>query len=239
MLKQSPQSTPYVSALPSVTAAAGHGGGGEAGAGNAASAPGLASSRNGYYATPGHEPNTYSHLPYNESAHGASSLGYETDHHQFLYAQAAAGVNAHHVPSQAQGQGQPPTQASSHGGQTSHAQTPVGEHSNPLSSFGAQAPPPMAQPASDMMWRQTPGSTGGNTWQDWTAAVVDNQDRYSANALMSLGHTVPRSGSSIVNDGSGAAHDLVGMNGPGVPASAGPLQWPLLLFHDGTNVGGA
>ena len=119
MLKQSPQSTPYVGNLPSVTAAAGHGAGGEAGAGGAASAPGLASSRNGYYATPGHEANTYSHLPYSDSAHGTSSLGYETDHHQFLYAQAAAGVNAHHVPSQGQGQGQPQSQASSHAGQTS------------------------------------------------------------------------------------------------------------------------
>ncbi|KAI0127113.1 hypothetical protein BJ170DRAFT_596672 [Xylariales sp. AK1849] len=176
---------------------------------------GLSSSRNGYYGETAAESTTYPPLPYNDpSAHASSNMSYDAEN-PYLYAQTGQ-VTVAHVQAQVQTQ----TQVASH---------------NPLSNFAAQATQ-MAQPDA-MMWRGQEAS-GGNTWHDWTAAVVDSQDRYSANALMSLGAGT-RTGSDV-NDGPANTAEMgmgVGMNGTGVP-TAGNMQWPLLLFHDGTGVGG-
>lgn len=145
----------------------------------------------------------------------------------YLYAQAGQ-VTAAQVQVQAQAQ----AQAQAHA-QVQQAPPAMTGH-NPLSTFAAQATS-MQQPPNDIMWRQgTPGA--GSTWQEWTAAVVDNQDRYSANALMALGASARP---SSVNDGPPQPPEMGmgGLDGANVPP-AGNSQWPLLLFHDGTGMGG-
>jgi len=85
-----------------------------------------------------------------------------------------------------------------------------------------QAPGPLvdfAPPGADHLSSQH-GSGGGfvapgNPWHDWTAAMADSQDRYSANALLNL-HAAPLRGSVEAP--------------PGGDASA-QMQWPLLIFH--------
>ncbi|KAJ4311656.1 hypothetical protein N0V84_010335 [Fusarium piperis] len=91
---------------------------------------------------------------------------------------------------------------------------------NPLLAFTTQSTQQVAsQPTADMLWQGR-----GNTWHDWTTAIADNQDRYSASALLTLG---------------GATRDT--STGAGVPGvTAGPStndmaniqqgQWPLMLF---------
>ncbi|KAK8857317.1 transcription factor [Apiospora arundinis] len=243
MLKQSPQ-TPTYTSLPSApgNTSSNHNGAEHSASGTPTT--GMPTSRNSYFGEATTDASSYPPIPYGDSSgHGApNSMQYDGGSHQFMYAQGPDQVTAaHHVQAQNQAQQvQSQQQAQQQNAQppNSQAQTPVTDH-NPLTAFAAQATQ-IAQP--DMLWRQqAAAATGGNTWQDWTAAIVDNQDRYSANALMSLGHGA-RSG-NIVNDGSnGGQPDLgmgVGMNGaPGVPVTA-TMQWPLLLFHDGTNVGGA
>jgi len=69
---------------------------------------------------------------------------------------------------------------------------------------------------------------GANPWHDWAASMTENEDRYSANALLDLGAAHQRKmtlGPGIVGEASTA--DLA-VSGP-VAHSA---QWPLLLFHD-------
>ncbi|KAH8203568.1 hypothetical protein TruAng_002316 [Truncatella angustata] len=190
--------------------------------------PGIPPSRGNYYGEPTAEA-SYPPLPYNDpSGHDSGNLPYTTED-PYLYAQPGQ-VTAAHV--QTQGQGQAQAQAQT---QIQQSQTPIGDH-NPLSAFAAQATS-LQQPSSDMMWRQT--TPGGNTWQEWTAAVVDNQDRYSANALMSLGASTRPS--SVVNDGASQPQGM-GMGGGGINSAniptTGNTQWPLLLFHDGTGMGG-
>lgn len=237
MIKQSPQ-TPTYTSLPGApgNTSSSHNGTEQS---NSSGTPTTAmpTSRSSYFGETTTDQSSYPPIPYGDSSgHGPNNMQYDGNH-QFMYAQGPDQVTAAHV--QAQSQAQVQGQAQQNTQPPSQAQTPVTDH-NPLTAFATQATQ-IAQP--DMLWRQqAAAATGGNTWQDWTAAIVDNQDRYSANALMSLGHGA-RSGNLNVNDGSsGGQPDLgmsVGMNGgPGVPATAA-MQWPLLLFHDGTNVGGA
>ncbi|KAH8681821.1 fungal-specific transcription factor domain-containing protein [Xylariales sp. PMI_506] len=152
-------------------------------------------------------------LAYNgQSTHNHShgTLDYHTENH-YMYGQAAAQAQV------------PP-------------HTPISGH-NPMSSYATQG----HGAAPEMSWRHEPTPVG-NTWQDWTAAV--DQDRYSANALMALG-AAPRP-TNTMNDGGAAGGPgdpsmgmAVGMNGATVPTTAA-MQWPLLLFHDGSaGVGGA
>ncbi|KAF4971231.1 hypothetical protein FZEAL_9899 [Fusarium zealandicum] len=92
---------------------------------------------------------------------------------------------------------------------------------NPLLAFASQSAQQVApQPAAEMLWQNR-----GSTWQDWTTAIADNHDRYSASALLTLG---------------GNTRDA--STGPGVPGvTAGPAtndinsihphgQWPFMLF---------
>jgi hypothetical protein len=145
-------------------------------------------------------------------------------------AQANAQAQAH---AQAQAQAQAHAHAHAQAAQAQHTQVHVADH-DPLATFATQATQQMTQP--DMMWR--PQSSGGNTWHDWTAAVVDNQDRYSANTLMSLGGANAQRPSGSILDGAGANGMNMGtmsMSNATMTSSA-QMQWPLLLFTDG--VGG-
>ncbi len=94
----------------------------------------------------------------------------------------------------------------------------VGPVANPLVAFATQA--------TQHISSQTGGGyiAGGNPWQDWTAAVSENQDRYSANALLDLGAAHPR---DVVLGQAPRVEDAVKVD----PQTA---QWPLLLFHGAT-----
>lgn len=102
---------------------------------------------------------------------------------------------------------------------------------NPLIAFASQATQHVADPtgtaaAAELLWRQS--ASHGNTWHDWTAAMADSQDRYSANALLTLG------GGS--RDPGGVSEAATAAEMAAVTAPVG--QWPLLLF-DGASVTGA
>ncbi|GAP85250.1 putative transcription factor [Rosellinia necatrix] len=203
-----------------------------------------ATSANYYTETATSEPSTaYQPLNYaNAPAHAPNGIAYGPSN-PYIYSQApgpvvTAQAQAHaeaQVRAQAQAQAHAQAQAQAHAQaqvQAQHSQVHVANH-NPLANFASQATQ-MTQP--DMMWR--PQSSGGNTWHDWTAAVVDNQDRYSANALMSLGGANGHRSSGSILDGGGVNGMNVGtmsMNNTTMTTSA-QMQWPLLLFSDG--VGG-
>lgn len=92
-------------------------------------------------------------------------------------------------------------------------------HPNPLNSFASQATQQHVDPDNQFYWPRT----GGNAWQDWTAAVVHNQDRYGAGALLSLGATgtttasAPRLPMPSLADGTSGPEDMAS-------------QWPLVMF---------
>ncbi|PHH93227.1 hypothetical protein CDD83_10165 [Cordyceps sp. RAO-2017] len=104
-------------------------------------------------------------------------------------------------------------------GDSSQHSPMAGFVSQPAQHVSTQAP-------TEMMWQ--PGS--GNTWHDWTAAIADCQERYSANALLALGNT-GRGGvgaSSVLADGTvGQAAGDMGIVPPGT-------QWPLIMFDHTT-----
>lgn len=97
----------------------------------------------------------------------------------------------------------------------------------PMATFVSQAPQHVSSQASaDMMWQ----SGSGNTWHDWTAAIADCQERYSASALLALGNTGrgAATGSSVLTDGAvGQAGGEMAMVPPGA-------QWPLTMFDHTT-----
>ncbi|KAJ4286626.1 hypothetical protein N0V88_007915 [Collariella sp. IMI 366227] len=113
---------------------------------------------------------------------------------------------------------------------------PTGEQpdpaQNPLIAFASQATQHVAGQAAADNWPAQPQlmahnpASAANTWQDWTAAIVDNQDRYSANALLTLGSGRP---GEVV--GAGGVVDHINQEDGTGTTHAG--QWPLLLFHDG------
>lgn len=99
--------------------------------------------------------------------------------------------------------------------------------SNPLVAFASQATQHVSHPhqAGDEWAR---AMAGQNTWHDWTAAMADSQDRYSANALLTLGNGQQQ---QQQQRGDGAGGEL-GVDGA-VAASNHAGQWPMLIFHDG------
>lgn len=105
---------------------------------------------------------------------------------------------------------------------------------NPLIAFASQATQHVAGQAGED-WRpqaQLIGHNVTNTWHDWTAAIADSQDRYSANALLTLG-------SGRVGDAGLGQHVVEHVNqGESMDIAPVPTsqtgQWPLLLFNDGT-----
>ncbi|KAI0377533.1 fungal-specific transcription factor domain-containing protein [Hypomontagnella monticulosa] len=223
MLKQSPHSPPFTNLPPAPNPNSNN----DTETMNGSTSHVIATQRNNYYAEATSEAGTYTSLSYADSTpHAANSIAYDPSG-SFLYtqtagqvavAQAQAQVHAHaHAHAQAQVQVQAQAQV----------QTP--DH-NPLTTFATQATQ-MTQPGH-LVWRQQP--SGGNTWQDWTAAIVDNQDRYSANALMSLGSSDPRPGANV--DGAGANGMGLTMPMNNAPATTtAAMQWPLLLFSDGVS----
>lgn len=115
---------------------------------------------------------------------------------------------------------------------------PVTAPHGPLAGYTTQAPdglPPQHyqdHPHSTGAWGHwATGPNGGNTWNEWTHAMVDpsTQDRYSANALLTLG-AGPR------GPGDHGGRDM-GVDGHDVPQGQSG-QWPGLLFHP-PNVSGA
>ncbi|KAL2261944.1 hypothetical protein VTK26DRAFT_2952 [Humicola hyalothermophila] len=107
---------------------------------------------------------------------------------------------------------------------------------NPLIAFASQATQHVAGQAAAENWSSQThlmaahnAAASTNTWHDWTAAIADSQDRYSANALLTLGSGRPGEvGTAGVVD---HVHqgDAMGTSHTG--------QWPLLLFHDGSGAG--
>lgn len=108
---------------------------------------------------------------------------------------------------------------------------------NPLIAFASQATQHVADPsgtaaAAELLWRQS--ASHGNTWHDWTAAMADSQDRYSANALLTLGGGSRDPGAVTVTVTVTEAATVAEMAAVTAPVG----QWPLLLF-DGASVTGA
>lgn len=102
---------------------------------------------------------------------------------------------------------------------------------NPLANFASQPSQhaTATQSPVDMMW----ASGRGTTWHDWSAAIADtqDQDRFSANALLHLG------GGARVPVASPALAD-VPLNSTGdigvVPHGS---QWPMIMFDHATTTG--
>ncbi|KAI1415034.1 fungal-specific transcription factor domain-containing protein [Hypoxylon sp. FL1857] len=217
MLKQSPHSPTYANLSTAPNHNPGHN---DAEAVNGSASHVITAQRNNYYTEAAPDTTPYPPLSYAESApHATNAISYDPNN-SYLYAQAGqvavAQAQAHaHAQAQAQAQAQVQVQTADH---------------NPLTTFATQATQ-MTQP-THIMWRQQP--SGGNTWQDWTAAIVDNQDRYSANALMSLGSSDPRPGANVDGTGANGMGLSVGMNGT-PPTTTATMQWPLLLFSDGVS----
>ncbi|KAI2620480.1 fungal-specific transcription factor domain-containing protein [Hypoxylon sp. NC1633] len=229
MLKQSSHSPPY-SNLPSAPTP-NHSNDADAVSGSTGHV--IATPRNNYYSEATPDSGTYPPLSYADSTtHSTNAMAYDPDN-SYLYTQttgqvAVAQAHAHahaHAQVQAQAQAQGQVQATDH---------------NALTTFATQATQ-MTQP--DIMWRsqqppqqqqqQQQHPSGGNTWQDWTAAIVDTQDRYSANALMSMGNSGSRPGANVDGNGANGLGLSVGISGATAAATSAQLQWPLLLFTDG------
>ena len=145
----------------------------------------------------------YSHLAYADQSsvpttNGTSNLqAYDAnDSTQYLYAATAAAAAA----------------ASVAGGAHQAA-------TNPLVAFASQASQHVSNHTGDDWAR---AMTGQNTWHDWTAAMADSQDRYSANALLTLGSGQRSDGTTDL--GVGADGTVTATNHAG--------QWPMLIFHD-------
>lgn len=197
-----------------------------------------------YANTPGHTPNNINYGPsnsymYSQAAGQVATAQAQAQAHAEaqvraqaqVQAQAQAQAQAHQAQAQAHAQAQAQAQARAQA-RARHSQAHVPDH-NPLANFASQATQITQQ---DMMWR--PQSSGGNTWHDWTAAVVDGRNRYSADALISLGGTNShRPSGSILDSGSvnGMNVGTMSMNNAAMTTSA-EMSWPLLLFTDG--VGG-
>jgi len=189
------------------------------------------------YGAPVAYPNQATTSGQNPNSNGMPSVGpYDpADSAQYLYAAAAATANN-------------PTPGIDQSASSA----------NPLIAFASQAAAQVgaSQPGSETdEWRQSQANLaaaaaqaqahGTNSWHDWAAAIADSQtDRYSANALLTLGGA--GGGGGRPGDGGNPAAALGGPGGAGgVSVSADlsgmagsaaqqhPGQWPLLLFHDG------
>lgn len=187
-----------------------------------------ASTMSGSYMTANDDPQQQQHQHQHHQQH---------HHHQYLYAASAAAQLGHNTPASSPqsatapnpsalvGYGAPQPQPpvppsqhhhSSHPHPHPHAHNP---HHQAQATGGAAANWITAVPAS------------GTPWNEWTNAMVDqaSQDRYSANALLTLG--VGQRGPGDTGGGE------MGVGGhPGVPTGQSG-QWPMLVFHP--NVSGA
>lgn len=105
-------------------------------------------------------------------------------------------------------------------------------HSHPQQHAHPQAQAPGGPTAN---WMAAVPGSAGNPWNEWTNTMVDSasQDRYSANALLTLGGPA---GPGRGGPGDAGGGEMVGGH-PGVPGGQQSGQWPMLLFHP--NVSGA
>ncbi|EXK32736.1 hypothetical protein FOQG_10973 [Fusarium oxysporum f. sp. raphani 54005] len=88
---------------------------------------------------------------------------------------------------------------------------------NPMLAFSQ---PPQVAPQPDMMWQSR-----GNTWHDWTSAIADTQDRFSASTLLTLGGSTRDASTGAGVPGvtsSPSANDINSIQQGG--------QWPLIIF---------
>lgn len=118
--------------------------------------------------------------------------------------------------------------------------------SNPHQSFapaGHPAATGMHSP-NDMWARQQhhPHANGApNTWQQWTTSVVDQPERYGANALMSLGASRPAASDHHAYAHAGASPPMHPMGSVDIAQQPqqqpAHMQWPLILFSDGSSHG--
>lgn len=123
--------------------------------------------------------------------------------------------------------------------------------SNPLIAFASQAAQAQAQAQVQAQAQHMPPHTEaeymwhsrGNTWQDWTAAIADTNDRYSANALLTLGggamqHQPQPAPAPDQRDGGGMDSSLLVGQGMGMGQQGGmhpsahgqTAQWPMMMF---------
>jgi hypothetical protein len=87
---------------------------------------------------------------------------------------------------------------------------------NPMLAFSQSAQ--VSQP--DMLWQGR-----GNTWHDWTSAIADTQDRFSASTLLTLGGNTRDASTGAGVPGvtaSPSANDINNIQNGG--------QWPLIIF---------
>lgn len=144
----------------------------------------------------------------------------ESSHHQYLYATTAAATAAQMV----------------HNTPGSSPQSAPASH-NPMVGYSNQAPPSatahhhqQAHTSGGGHWMGVPNP--GSSWNEWTNTMVDpsTQDRYSANALLTLGGGQRGHGE--------AGGGEIGVGASGVPPGQSEQQWPMLIFHP-PNVSGA
>lgn len=147
----------------------------------------------------------------------------ESSHHQYLYATSAA-VSAAQMVHNTPGNSPQPA--------------PVSH--NPMAGYGTQAPPGAPAPDHPHQQAHTPGGghwlgvpNSSGTWNEWTNTMADpsSQDRYSANALLTLGGVQQRGHGE-------AGGGEIGVGASGVQPGQSEQQWPMLIYHP-PNVSGA
>ncbi|KAF4450940.1 hypothetical protein F53441_6001 [Fusarium austroafricanum] len=87
---------------------------------------------------------------------------------------------------------------------------------NPMLAFSQ----PAQVPQHEMLWQGR-----GNTWHDWTSAIADTQDRFSASTLLTLGGSTRDASAGAGVPGvtsSPSANDINSIQQGG--------QWPLIIF---------
>ncbi|KAF4341792.1 transcriptional activator acu-15 [Fusarium beomiforme] len=77
--------------------------------------------------------------------------------------------------------------------------------------------PPQVPPQPEMLWQSR-----GNTWHDWTEAITDTQDRFSASTLLTLGGSTRDASTGAGVTSSPSANDINSIQQGG--------QWPLIIF---------
>ncbi|CAN8101495.1 unnamed protein product [Discula destructiva] len=186
-----------------------------------------------YYNSPLAQINTaYAHMGYPELGNSVAppppttsagapyaSMTDESNHQQYLYATSAAATASqmvHNTPTSS-----PTSAAAPHGHMVGY---PAQHQPGPPAHHHHHQP----HGTSGGHWMTV--QNGGNTWNEWTTAMVDpsTQDRYSANALLTLGQRGP----------SDAGGGEMGVGGPGGPQGHSGSPWPMVMYQP-PNVSGA
>ncbi|CEJ94302.1 hypothetical protein VHEMI09842 [[Torrubiella] hemipterigena] len=95
-------------------------------------------------------------------------------------------------------------------------------------SFGSH---PSAITSADFLWQAR-----GTTWQDWTQAIADPDERYNANALIDIGGNAPQSRLNV--DNSMLQNDPTSMPQSHPEMTATHMQpWPMAIFGHGGATG--